>query len=327
MADKENNRADYDMDNDIILPDDYEPDMDIFAQSEDSPTTDETGEGESNSSDQGEHTSTDETGGESSSENDTAADTEEESADEHGSEEGESLDNTDEGQPTTAPDKQKIKVRFNHEDIELTAEQAATLAQKGLNYDKAIERLQKSEALSNKAADFAKELGYESADAMFEATRNSIKEQRIQKYVNDDSMSEPLAKFLVESEMEKEEKAAKAARKAETQVPEAATPTTGKSALDDDIAAFVKAFPGVTELPKEVVDAVKAGVNITAAYTAYKNKLANAETDKAKAEARILKQNQAAAEKAPVSGVSKHGRASGVQKKDAFAEGFDSDVW
>ena len=310
------------LEDDAIMPDDYDPGKDIFEQADENPTTDQT-EAKEILTD-GEPSLEEYAAGiADAAEDDTQSETDEPKDRDNGSGEGTEESETEEP-PTTEEPKQTVKVRFNHEDLELTTEQAAQYAQKGLNYDKVLERLQQAEARNANADEVARVLGYDSADAMFAETRESIREQRVQKYVNDDGIPEPLARYLVEQEVSKEERAAKdfvESSKIPVETP-AEPPAPEKKPLvsDADMTAFVKAHPGVTKLPAEVVTAVMNGVNISAAYAEYESK-------KDKEELRILKQNQAAAAKAPVSGVSKHGNASAPAKRDPFAEGFDSDVW
>jgi hypothetical protein len=43
-------------------------------------------------------------------------------------------------EPTPAPEPQKIKVKYNHQELELPYEEAVTHIQKGMNYEKAVER-------------------------------------------------------------------------------------------------------------------------------------------------------------------------------------------
>jgi hypothetical protein len=88
-----------------------------------------------------------------------------------------------------------------------------------------------------------------------------------------------------------------------------------------ELMEFVKAHPGVTELPEEVVRMNRNGVRLLVAYERFQNQAALKELA-------ILKQNQAAAAKAPVSGVTgKPGVKPKQQEDDPFLRGFDSDPW
>jgi hypothetical protein len=68
---------------------------------------------------------------------------------------------TQEGQQTQQPQiPQKIKVKFNHEELEIPYEEAVTHIQKGMNYDKAVERA-RQEAAQKARDEWIAEQGYE----------------------------------------------------------------------------------------------------------------------------------------------------------------------
>ena len=136
--------------------------------------------------------------------------------------------------------------------------------------------------------------------------------------------TEAMARFLVEQKM------AKAAPSAPQEQPQAqGQPTPAgqpQSSMsperEAELREFVRAYPGVTKLPDEVIADNAKGVRLLVAYERYKNKAALNELA-------ILKQNQAAAAKAPVSGVT--GKAAPKDadpyKNDPFMKGFDADSW
>ena len=219
-----------------------------------------------------------------------------------------------------APAPQTIKVKYNHEEREIGLDEAATLAQKGLNYDKLEERLKAFEATNAKSANLAKMLGYDSTDEMLEAAHQNAINRRIRD-LEAEGNSPSMAKFLVEQEMAKAAAAPapQAPQPQESPAPEKpsnpAIPPERKAELD----RFVKLYPGVTKLPDEVVKANREGVDLSVAYERFLGKSAQNEL-------KILKQNQAAAAKAPVKGVS--GKAAVAQKdsleNDPFLKGFNS---
>ena len=219
-----------------------------------------------------------------------------------------------------APAPQTIKVKYNHEEREIGLDEAATLAQKGLNYDKLEERLKAFEATNAKSANLAKMLGYDSTDEMLEAAHQNAINRRIRD-LEAEGNSPSMAKFLVEQEMAKAAAAPapQAPQPQESPAPEKpsnpAIPPERKAELD----RFVKLYPGVTKLPDEVVKANREGVDLSVAYERFLGKTAQNEL-------KILKQNQAAAAKAPVSGVS--GKAAVAPKdsleNDPFLKGFNS---
>ena len=219
-----------------------------------------------------------------------------------------------------APVPQTIKVKYNHEEREIGLDEAATLAQKGLNYDKLEERLRGYEATNVKSENLAKMLGYGSTDEMLEAARENAINRRI-KALEEEGNSPSMARFLVEQEMAKAATPPAPQQPAPQEPPTPAQPSTPtipperKAELD----RFVKLYPGVTKLPDEVVKANREGVDLSVAYERFLGKSAQNEL-------KILKQNQAAAAKAPVKGVS--GKAAVAQKdsleNDPVLKGFNS---
>ena len=90
------------------------------------------------------------------------------------------------------------------------------------------------------------------------------------------------------------------------------------------------------QLRQEIYAAVQQpGVTFLQAYNDYQRRQTQADAERARSDAeklrkenRILKNNAASADRAPVSGVSKGGRASEKsQESDPFIRGFDSDDW
>lgn len=224
-------------------------------------------------------------------------------------------------EPTTAPEvaqmPQTIKVKFNHEDRELSFDEAATYAQKGMNYDKLEERVRAFEAANVKNERLAKQLGYANAQEMIEAAEENYKKRQIRDLVNAGN-TEAMAKFLVEQQM------AKAASEfpdvpQPQQVSQPSAPQTQPLIPDrrkEEIDEFIKAYPNVNKLPDEVIQANRAGTRLLVAYERYQNKATQNELA-------ILRQNQAAAAKAPVTGVTGKAAPEKPEVLDPFMKGFD----
>lgn len=230
-----------------------------------------------------------------------------------------------EPEPTTVPETppapapQTIKVRFNHEDRELSFDEAALYAQKGMNYDKLEERVRGYEALNEKMTRLAKDLEYDSAEEMIDAAANNFKERQIRKLVEEGN-TEAMARFLVDQQM----KATSAPPPVQPEPPaqEVPSPAPAKPTLSPERRAeldeFIRAYPGVTKLPDEVLVANSQGVRLLVAYERYLNSQNNKELA-------ILRQNQASAAKAPVTGLT--GKAANAQPDlddDPFMKGFNS---
>lgn len=283
--------ADYPTYEDAILPEDFDPNAESYDLGDDSSSADPFSTTEA------------------SSETDAQQTTEQPVAEE----------------PTTVPEEQPapamptIKVRFNHEDRDLSYDEAAMYAQKGMNYDKLEERVKGYEALHTKMSRLARDLEYDSPEEMIEAAANNFKERQVRKLMEDGN-TEAMARFLVDQQM-KEASAVATQNTAPTQeapssAPQAPAITPERKAELDE---FIRAYPGVTKLPDEVIMANRQGVRLLVAYERYQNKANNRELA-------ILKQNQAAAAKAPVTGTT--GKAAPAGKSDAddpFLIGFNKD--
>lgn len=220
-------------------------------------------------------------------------------------------------EPVAVPIPQTIKVKFNHEERELTFDEAARYAQMGMNYDKLQERLNGFEAQNAKSDRLAKNLGYADANEMIAAAEQNYYNRQV-KELMEDGNTEAMAKFLVDQRMAK---AAEVERQAQ-QPQEQPTPAPSNSRFTPERRAeldeFVRAYPGVTKLPDEVITANRNGVRLLVAYERYQNK-------KALDELAILRQNQAAAARAPVSGVTGKAGTPPAQAEDPFLKGLEAD--
>lgn len=300
---------------DVILPEGFNPDDPNYTLDGESnnagteePTTDPQPESNATDTQPAEE-------GEPTSEPEPAA--------EEGEEEGATI-------PELQPQPVTVKVRYNHEDYELSQDEAALYAQKGMNYDKLQQRATELEATNAKSEALARRLGYANAAEMLEQAEKNYVSRRVNELVEEGN-SPSMAKFLVDQEMAK----AAASAPAVTQPPEEqpTQPQQTQSSMTPERRAeleeFIKAYPDVHKLPQEVVaDVAKNHTRLLVAYERYQNKAAQSALKDTQKENAILKQNQEAASKAPVTGVS--GKA-GVEPKslddDPFMKGFDSDKY
>lgn len=263
-------------------------------------------------------------------------------------------------EPTTVPDPapqtaapQTVKIKYNHEERELSLDEAAVLAQKGMNYDKLNERVQSFEASKARSERLAKQLGYNNPEEMFDAAEKNFIEGQVQAMV-DAGTPEPMARFLVKQQLDAVAKEESAQVKTE---PEVQTTTVPPVVSDKraEIKEFVAAYPNVVSVPNEVWEANRKGLRLVDAYKQYLSKQNNApaatevqapaqttaptqtpvqtpdatkqQLVQTQAELQVYKQNQAAAAMAPVGGVT--GRP-GVDTPDSdandpFMKGFDAD--
>ena len=225
--------------------------------------------------------------------------------------------------PTEAPAfGQTIKVKFNHEERELGLDEAAIYAQKGMNYDKMEERVKAFEAERAKSDRLARNLGYESVEEMIEAAEQNFINRQIRELV-DEGNTESMARFLVEQRMAKaaEAEAARTPSPVSTPNPQPAQPTIANDARRAELDEFVKAYPGVTNLPDEVIADNRNGVRLKTAYENYQLKQKYEEQQK---QLNILKQNQSAAARAPVTGTVGKAAPKKEEPEDYFLKGFDA---
>ena len=218
---------------------------------------------------------------------------------------------------------QTIKIKYNHEERELGLEEAAVWAQKGMNYDKLEEKVKAFEANSAKSDRLAKQLGYKDTAEMIAKAEENFINRKVRELV-DAGNTEAMAKFLVEQEMSK---AGLSTPEPEQKPQEEPTPEQPKSIPSisperkAELDEFVRAFPGITKLPDEVLTDNRNGVRLKTAYENYQLKQKYEEQQK---QLNILKQNQAAADRAPVTGTVGKATPKKEEPDDPFIKGFDS---
>lgn len=197
------------------------------------------------------------------------------------------------------------RVKFNHEERELDEAQTVKYAQKGMKYEQVESELKLFREV-------AKKLGHENVTEFAKAVDDNDRQKRIDEYM-ESGVPESLAKRLAEEDMEKlSEKIKKELKDDDT-----GDGFSGEAEKRQEIAEFVRAFPNVKHIPKEVVDYKhKHGVTLATAYAVI-------EAEKAKQENTKLKKG-ATGNYAPVRSATKHGSVGGAPI-DPFLEGFNED--
>ncbi|ULT55400.1 hypothetical protein L1999_20170 [Neobacillus drentensis] len=207
----------------------------------------------------------------------------------------------------------KLKIKYNSEEMELDADRARELAQKGMNYDKVQEKLQALETDPRLSfiEDIAKDYGM-TPDEYIEAVRQQKEQARIDELVSQ-SISEELAQEMLENKKFREQYEAEQKAKAEEEKKNA------------DFAEFFDYFrqangreyvPANDQIPDNVWEAVNQGVPLKFAYMSHENQ-------QLRSQLTALKQNKANASKAPVGSVTAHG-GNEIASEDPFLAGFDS---
>lgn len=233
-----------------------------------------------------------------------------------------------EGAAATEPTPQTLKVRFNHEDRELSMDEATVYAQKGMNYDRIEQRSREQEARLSKYEDMAKMFGFENADAMMSQAKDNYVNVKIQELVNQGN-SEAMARFLVQQEMKEQNANAQAPQATQAESNEPPVLRGVAPEIKEQIKEFAAAYPDVTKIPDEVFKMHTEGVRLKTAYAIWENKNSmekvQAEKQAALNELAILKQNQAAAAKGPVTGTVGIAPPAKDEPEDPFLKGFNLD--
>lgn len=172
-----------------------------------------------------------------------------------------------EGEPQGEPQGEPepfLKIKYNKEEVALDREKAVELAQKGMNYDKILQRLQ---ALENDprltfVENQAKKYGM-TVEQYLDAVREAEEQERLNELIQQ-NIPEELAKEIMENrkfreQWEQERKAREEAEKREA-----------------DYKAFLETFPDVKpeDIPESVwKDVEENGKSLVDAYTRYENQL------------------------------------------------------
>jgi hypothetical protein len=206
-----------------------------------------------------------------------------------------------------------LKVKYNKEEMELDEERARELAQKGLNYDKTIERLQALE--SDPRLSFIEDLAQQhgmTPDEYIEAVQQQREQSRIDELVSQ-GISEEVAQELLESRRDREERKKEKEAKAEEEKKNAEFGEFFNYFREANGREYV---PNQDKIPENVWESVNQGVPLKFAYMAHEN-------SQLRTQLSSLKQNQSNAQKAPVGSVTAHG-GNEIAAEDDFMRGFNS---
>lgn len=208
---------------------------------------------------------------------------------------------------------QKIKVKYNHEEMELPIDDAVPLIQKGMNYDKLQEKVQQFEADPRLSfvETLAKEQGMD-VNEFIEAYQQWQEQEKVNQLVQQNIPPE-LAQEILESRKDRE------TRKQQEQQQQ----QEAKKA--EEAQEFFKYFaevngreylPNKDQIPTEVFEMNAQGVPLKWAYMQHHN-------NQLQSQLKVLKQNKTNEERAPIQGVTSHGSQE-VAAEDDFLKGFNS---
>lgn len=221
----------------------------------------------------------------------------EEQPDQHADEQTEEPPADEQPEPEKPSRKLKLKVNHKEEEIDIDALSDAdliTLLQKG----RAFDAMKDAENKRKYREAYQEQLDAGMTDAVAKIIAQSVADGKT--YSLSDEEDTP-AEDTVQDE----------------------TPNTPSRDFAAEVAQLRALYPDFKETPDEVALAVSKGVPLLSAYLAYREKQSAKTAAALKKENALLKQNAAAAEKAPVKGVTGGGDPR-PKKKDPFEEGFDS---
>lgn len=208
--------------------------------------------------------------------------------DDYSEDSDESEEEVEEETQESEEDDFSLDIRYNGQNQRLNREQATTLAQKGMNYDKINEKLQQAlnnpvlKVLEQNAAKAGMSVeDYANRMAQFQDTLNIQQIAKEFKAQNPDVSDEVASKYA--NEVYKN-RLADIARK------DAEKARQAEQAEQDKLIAEVQVFRGrfpdvdIENLPNEVVDDINSGTPLLEAWLSYenaqlRNRLANSETN------------------------------------------------
>lgn len=185
---------------------------------------------------------------------------EEEFAEEVLEEEQEEAGEREEREEVEEPEEEPAyTIKYNGQEMELPVSQLVTLAQKGMNYDHVYGELSRIKSSPELAVleRFAQQSGM-SREEYVRYLESEFENQQIQSQVQQ-GMSEPAARRMLALEAKERQ------RQALEQQERAKEEKTAQ------YLALANAYPGLKELPAQVVQAIRNGEPPLAAYRAYEN--------------------------------------------------------
>lgn len=213
----------------------------------------------------------------------------------------------EETQPVTEP--QKIKVKYNHEEQEIDYDEAVPLIQKGMNYDKALERA-KQEARDAVIAEQGYEWNGKQITTEAEYKQALQEKELIEKYKD---LPEELVQEILDNRRFRDEYEADKQAKTEEE--------KSNQEFQEFFDYFKQANgrdynPAKDQIPPEVWEANKNGTPLKYAFMEHHN-------NQLKSQLQTKKQNEENALKSPVGSLSSHGSTE-VAEEDDFMRGFNS---
>ena len=186
-----------------------------------------------------------------------------------------------------AQEQRKLKVKYLHEDKEVTEDEAVPLIQKGMDYDRVKAQSESLMEDRKYIEDLAREYGMD-PKTLKEELAKAAKATKMQELTSK-GIPDDVAEELIESRKFREEQKIK-----ETQVQATERQTR-------EAAEFLKEYPDVraTDIPQSVWTDVNNGIPLVHAYARHENSVLKAQMQKVSAVAAVQSKNAENASVAP----------------------------
>ena len=210
-----------------------------------------------------------------------------------------------------------VRIKFNHEERDLSLEEAATLAQKGLKLESELEKLRSSPEFAvldrmAKASGMTREQYIAQVDQMEADRARREAEDAIRRQYPD--APDELVRETVTNRRAAEAERERAQREQQEALRRKLMEDARAEAQNRDMTAFLEAYPDIRdfehEIPTEVWEKVRGGESLLPAYRAFENEQLRAEVEQ-------LRQNEKNRERA-VGSMTGAGEVQG----DDFLEGL-----
>lgn len=203
-------------------------------------------------------------------------------------------------------------------DVELDPADLPAIYEKSTAVDRYKARISALEEELKQWDSLASGLKYENREAL----RNGLFEAQVQDFIAEHpSVPEEMARDYITRQL------GAVQAKPATQEPESAPDQTQDRDYKQEVSDLFSAFPDARYemIPDEVTnEAISKNIPLVQAYASWKAKTATATASRVQRENKILKQNQAAAARAPVSRVTGGGQTD-TKPQDDFLRGFEDD--
>jgi hypothetical protein len=215
-------------------------------------------------------------------------------------------------QEQTQETPQTLKIKYNHEEQEIPYDEAVPLIQKGMNFEKAVERA-RQEARDSYIAEQGLEWNGQpiATEAQY---KQALQESQWMEQLQNRDLPEEVVQELLESRRDREERNREKEERAKAEREQAEATDFFNYFRNANGRDF---NPDQDIIPQSVWEVNAQGVPLRYAYAT------EFENQQLRQQLATLKKNQDNAKKAPVGGVTQHG-SNEPASEDPFLKGFNS---